>query len=303
MIVRRGAWIATLWMALGGAVALDAPASAASLDSYLVKPSQADPGVSQFDEPNVALRPSTVAPGAPLVVFLPGTSGKPANAMVLLKAAAQAGYPVIGLEYNDEPAVVQVCPKDPDPACSSDFRRMRMYGEGASKAVQNSKAEAVQTRLARLLAKLDKDHPGQGWGGYLKGDAPDWRKIVISGLSQGAGMAAWIARETPVARVVLFSSPWDFTLPGRKLAPWIDGPGATPSDRWYAAYNQREKTADLLAESYRRLRVPNDHVRVFTLDLPPGVGEGSPNPYHPVGVRDPRYLDDWLFLFGKPGEN
>lgn len=280
---------------------LIAPAAwAATVDSWLVKPSEADPRVSQFDEPNVVLHNRSAPAGAPLVVFLPGTNGKPRNAMVLLKAVSESGFSVIGLEYNDEPAVVQVCPRDPDPACSSDFRRMRTYGDGPSRAVTNSVAELIQTRLARLLIKLDKDHPGQGWGGYLKAGMPDWSRIVVSGLSQGAGMAAWIAQQTPVARVVLFSSPWDFTLPDRALAVWIDGPGATPPDRWYGAYNTREHTADLLARSYARLKIPADHIRVFDLDLPRGFGANSNNPYHPVGIRDPRYTGDWLFLFGRP---
>jgi len=282
------------------AMALASVASAAEPATYQVKPSEADPAVAQFDEPSLILRPASVGAGTPLVLFLTGTGGRPAGGRVLLKTVVEQGYPAISLAYNDVPAVVQVCPRDPDPACSSDFRRMRMFGDGPSKVVSNSRAESVQARLAALLVKLDKDHPGEGWGGYLKDGAPDWSRIVVSGLSQGAGMAAWIARQTPVARVVLFSSPWDFTAPGPKLAPWIDGPGATPPDRWYAAYNSREKTADLLVQSYRRLGVPADHVRVFTQDLPPGVKADGPNPYHPVGIRDERYAEDWRFLYGKP---
>lgn len=282
------------------AMALASVASAAEPATYQVKPSEADPAVAQFDEPSLILRPASVGAGTPLVLFLTGTGGRPAGGRVLLKTVVEQGYPAISLAYNDVPAVVQVCPRDPDPACSSDFRRMRMFGGGPSKVVSNSRAESVQARLAALLVKLDKDHPSEGWDGYLKNGAPDWSRIVVSGLSQGAGMAAWIARQTPVARVVLFSSPWDFTAPGPKLAPWIDGPGATPPDRWYAAYNSREKTADLLVQSYRRLGVPADHVRVFTQDLPPGVKADGPNPYHPVGIRDERYAEDWRFLYGKP---
>ncbi len=289
--------------ALLGALAaatLISAADAAEIQAWSLKSSAIDPSIAEFDEPNLILRPAKVAPGTPLVIFLPGTSGKPEGASALLKVIAAQGYPTIGLQYANIPAVVQVCPRDPDPACSSDFRRMRIRGDGPSRAVSNSRAASIEGRLAALLARLDKDHPGQGWGGYLKDGAPDWSRIVVSGLSQGAGMAAWIARETPVARVVLFSSPWDFTTPGRQLAPWIDGPGATPPERWYAAYNSRENTADLLAESYRRLGVPTTHVRIFSEALPEGFKGDGPNPYHPIGIRDPRYADDWRFLYGTP---
>jgi hypothetical protein len=296
MALRRKALIAVLC-----AVVTSSVASAAGIATYQVKPSDADPAVTQFDEPNLVLRPTQVAAVTPLVVFLPGTGGRPMGGRLVLQAAAEQGYPAIGLQYNNTPAVAQVCPRDPDPACSSDFRRMRLFGDGPSKAANNSRAESIQARLTALLIKLDKDHPSEGWGGYLKGGAPDWSRIVVSGLSQGAGMAAWIARQTLVARVVLFSSPWDFTQPGQTLAPWIDGPGATPAARWYAAYNSRENTADLLVQSYSRLGVPADHVRVFSLDLQPGAPENAQNPYHGAGIRDPRYIEDWRFLYGKPG--
>jgi len=297
---RERAAFAALVAAVLVSAALASTGRAAEIRIDGLRPSVIDPSITEFDEPNLVLRPARVAPGTPLVVFLPGTSGQPAGAGALLKVVAGQGYPVIGLEYANEPAVVQACPRNPDPACSSDFRRMRVRGDGPSSVVSNSRAASIQGRLAGLLARLDRENPAEGWGGYLKDGAPDWSRIVVSGLSQGAGMAAWIARETPVARVVLFSSPWDFTTPGRRLAPWIDGPGATPPERWYAAYNSRENTADLLAESYRRLGVPTTHVRIFSEALPEGFkGEGA-NPYHPIGIRDPRYADDWRFLYGTP---
>ena len=73
----------------------------------------------------------------------------------------------------------------------------------------------------------------------------------------------------------------------------------TPPDRWYGAYNKREKTADLLAKSYAALNIPADHILVFDLDLPANVDPSkSPNPYHATGIHDLRYMSQWRFLYG-----
>lgn len=289
--IRRGA--AALLLLAAGQAAAQQPVG------YAIIPSRADPAVKQFDDPSIAITSRTVAPDAPLAIFMPGTGGRPANAGVLLQAIANQGYRVLGLEYDDTPAVVQVCPRDPDPACSANFRDMRLTGTGPSRQVHNTPAESIVGRLVAALRLLDREHPGEGWGQYIDGDQPRWERILVSGLSQGAGMAAYIAQQHAVYRVVLFSSPWDFTA-GRKLAPWLSRPSATPPERWQAAYNARENTADLLAQAYPRLGIPAANVHVFRLDLPAGMRADGPNPYHAIGMRDPRYLPEWKEMFGSP---
>jgi pimeloyl-ACP methyl ester carboxylesterase len=278
-----------------------APALARAAEPMAVKPSQLDPQVREFDDNHLVI--PAKRPGAPLVVFMPGTGGKPENVIRLLKVIAEQGYAVIGLEYPNVPAVAQRCPRDPDHNCSADFRRMRLYGEGPSKMVSNTTGDSIQGRLTLLLRRLALEQPRAGWDRYLKGGAPDWARIVVSGHSQGSGMAAYLAKQTPVARVVLFSSPWDFTQPGEVIDPWLSGPSATPLERWYGAYNSREATADALARAYKALAIPPDHIRVFTLDLPLAMARAKgDNPYHSAGLRDPRYEDQWRFLYGKASE-
>ncbi len=200
------------------AIVLAAPAVAQSdLVVRQVVPSAADPGVRQFDAPSIAVAKPGLPATAPLVVYLPGTGGTPANLGGLLRVVAGQGYRVLGLEYNDVPAVVQICTRDPDPDCAADFREMRIAGAGKSKRVSNPPAEAIVARLVAALRALDKAAPGEGWGGYLDGGEPRWQRIVISGMSQGAGMAAFIAKHHTVRRAVLFSSPWETT--GANRAP------------------------------------------------------------------------------------
>jgi hypothetical protein len=265
---------------------------------YLVRPSEADAAVTQFDEPNVVAFRKDTSAGAQLAVFLPGTGGKPENVRLLLSVIAAQGYRAIGLEYDDEPAVVQTCPRDPNPACSADFRQERIFGDGDGSPVSNLPQETIVRRLVALLRYLDRQHPGEHWSRYLAGDEPGWSRIVISGLSQGAGMAAYIAKRKAVARVVLFSSPWDFIAPSRDLAPWISEPSITPPERWFAEYHRRENTAALIAQSYRLLRIPEANVQIFDLDLPDGMSRGG-NPFHGSTVRLQGYIPQWQTLYGR----
>jgi hypothetical protein len=210
------------------------------------------------------------------------------------------------LEYVDEPAVAQICPRDPDPNCSEKVRRKRIYGDDVTRLVDDRREQSIVARLTTLLAALDRDHPADGWSRYLQNGKPDWTRIAVSGLSQGAGMAAYIAQRTAVDRVVLFSSPWDNYGPRHTLAPWVTrGSGATPADRWYGAYHRNENTADIIARAYSALRVPRTHVHVFTLE--PAAAR-SDNPYHPSVVGNaatpraadgtPAYASEWRAMLG-----
>lgn len=270
-----------------------------------VKPSATDPAIQRFDSRHYVLFNADTGPNANLLVFLPGTHGTPPGPVRFLKAAADAGYRVISLDYNDEPAVNVYCPRRPDPQCTEKFRRMRIYGDGTalSPRIDNTPAESIINRLVKLLQYLDRQDPQQKWGDYLQDGAPDWERIALAGQSQGAGMAAFIAQRHEVARVILFSSPWDFTVTEgnvRRLATWLSGPGKTPPQRWYGGYHDQENMAGLIARAYAALRIPPDHIRVFKRDLPPAQQQaGNRNPFHGQGIRDPAYDQDRAFFLGR----
>lgn len=284
----------------------DDSAANPALVRYRVKPSSIDPSVRSFDFPHYVVFSKTVKADAPLLVFLPGTGGRPANTTAFENLAAEQGYRVIGLQYVDEPAVQQVCPRNPDPNCAEKVRRKRIFGEDETSLIDDPPDQSIEARLVKLLAALDHDHPGEGWGQYAKDGKPDWTKIAVAGLSQGAGMAAYIAQRTLVARAILFSSPWDNQGRHHDLAPWIErGNGATPRERWYAAYHAKENTADIIPRAYDALRVPRDHVHVLTLEPARRV---SDNPYHISVVGNaatprgpdgkPAYVEEWRAMLG-----
>lgn len=264
-----------------------------------VVPSVADPAVRQFDDASIAIADPALPRDAPLAVFLTGSFGKPENVMPMLETMAGQGYRVIGLAYNDAPAVLQVCARDPDPECSAKFRDARSFGDVPFVAVPNAPAEAIVPRLVAALRWLDKQQPAVGWGRYLDGDKLRWDRIAFGGLSQGAGMAAFIAKRYPLRRVVLFSSPWDFTGADRRPAPWLSTRSATPIDRWQAAYHQHEQAVPAIVRAYAALGLKSEQVSIFTLRLPEGTQPRGPNPYHPIGIRDLRYRPQWQAMWGR----
>lgn len=260
-----------------------------------VRPSSVDGRVHDFDEFNYVTYKDTDLSGRPLVVFLPGTNGKPDNLRMLLNNIETFDFPVVGLEYNNSPAVAQICPEDPSPECAAEFRRMRTFGGASSSPVFNKNYETVTARLHSLLSYLVESD--ERWRRYLKEDGINWQNIIISGFSQGAGMAAYIAKQEMVERVVLFSGPWDFVRPEEKPAPWLYQAGRTPNLRWFGAYHVKERTVRQIRGAYTALGIPNDHLIVFDHNIPSTIVPEVKNPYHVSTVRDPSNIDAWRALY------
>ena len=274
---------------------------------YTVAPNEADPGIARFLRGSVVIFDRAAGTSPPLLLFLPGTGGNPAAPRSFLNLAADRGYRVISLAYNNEPAAMQACARNPDPACSANFRQRRLFGDPTPSPADDQPAEAIVNRLTRLLQFLDRSHPGEAWGAYLASGAPDWTRIAVAGHSQGGGMAAFLAKRMPVARVILLSGPADYVWPDRRPAPWLAAPGATPGERWYGLYHGGEPLAPLLQQAYAALGVPPEHIRVVSLAAG-GPAAGPFDAFHVSVVADrvtpraadgsPAYAADWAFLLG-----
>ncbi len=284
--------------------ALIAPAALAQTRTYEIQPSSIDANVHNFDTPNVVIPNATVA-RAPMVLFLAAAGSKPTSSTEFLKFLAAQGYQVIGLTYDDTPAVDQSCATSPDQDCAEAFRRNRVEGEiddGHGKSpVATPFNETIAIRLNVLLHNLTLDKPEEGWDYYLDGDRIRWERIIVSGVGQGAGMAAYIAKKHNVNRVVLFSPPVDTTGPDNHLVQWLADPSATPADHWYAEYHANEPTAALLKSAYATMQIPADHIHIFSQTLPSNV-HGT-NPFQITTIRDARYSADWQAMFGQAASN
>jgi len=276
----------------------------------LIKSTDTNPAIQHSTGTDVVLRPAKLK-DAPLLLWIPGTSGHPERYLPFLNVIASQGYRVIGLPYNTAPSITDSCAALLDPACPEQLRTLRTWGSDVSTpapvaAIPSANvptAESITGRLVALLQLLATGHPEEGWQTFLTSDnKPVWSKIAVAGQSQGAGMAALIAKKERVPRVILFSNPADTTggLDNPQLARWLTWPSATPMDRWYAERNSREPLNGTLTKTYAALKIPPAHIHVFSLDLPPDAKQDDPGAYHMTNIQDPRYIPEWKLLFGTP---
>jgi len=237
---------------------------------YLVRPHDTDPQIDHFLKDHYVLYSRAVPQNGKLFIFFPGTWARPFLYQRLLDEAARAGYKAIGLEYPDDTmqptasAVGQICARDPNPDCSARVRAVRIDG-GAAAGVQVSRPNGIQNRLEKLLRYLAERYPADGWAGFLVGGHVNWARTALGGHSQGAGMAAFLAKVHPVTRVALWSGPGDYVAATRGAAPWMMAPSATPADRWYGVVHVAEAGAGRLLAGYDALGVPG----------PPGIADVS----------------------------
>jgi hypothetical protein len=297
-----------------GAAAADAASQTFQLAGGVVHeiaPSDTDSRIQRYTQNNLALFKHGVASKAELLVFFSGTGGTPMSGWPFLQAGADAGYRVIGLQYDNGLSVPQACGKNLDAACSDRFREKRIFGDGVSNEIDDLPAESIVNRLTKLLQYLDAHHHQEGWGQYLRNGEPDWQRMAFSGHSQGGGMAAYIAKKESVARVIVLSGAWDRVEETKALAPWITSRSATPLDRWYGAYHQKESKADAMKIAYAALGIPAEHIRVLMLEPnPQNKMDPRSDVYHMSMVASqvtPRgadgnfaYASDWAFLLGGP---
>lgn len=208
----------------------------ASVEVRRVWPRSTDPSIDSPIEPHlVAIAPDVPKLGT-LFVYLPGTLGRADEARHLTELAAARGMHAVGLRYPNGVAVQQLCASDPDTTCFERVRAEVITGEDRHIGVTVSRSDGILNRVDKLVAYLAGQRPAEGWGSFLRDGRADWSRTIVAGTSQGGGMAAMIARDRVVERVVMLASPVEsFVAQGtRRAAPWTYQPHATPADRYFA---------------------------------------------------------------------
>ncbi|WP_405608050.1 BPSS1187 family protein [Polaribacter sp. Asnod1-A03] len=260
-----------------------------------IKPSDTDSKITEANTPHlVAYNPE--ARQGKLLFFMPGTGGVALKGpKKLFATAVSQGYHVINISYINRPAVAQICRREnlaKNSKCTSEFRTKRLYGNNDFSLINDEPQDAIISRLTKLLIYLSKTDKAGNWGVYLKDGKPKWSEIAVSGQSQGGGMAAFIAKEHLVARVIDFSGGWDYATKN-KIAGWYFDKSVTPVNLWYGTYHVTEPKAKTIKETYDAMEIPENHIYPFNLPVPEGK-KGHSN-----GVRNIGYVDQWIELLGK----
>ncbi len=258
-----------------------------------IKPSLTDGTITNTDVPHyIKYKPSNAQ--SKLLLFLPGTNGIPEKGpMQLFNTAIAQGYKVINLSYINEQAVARYCRGENlknDPDCTEKFRTQRIFGTQLSTFIPDEPQDAIINRFVKLLVYLIKVDPKGKWGEYLDGDQPNWNIITLAGQSQGGGMAAFMAKQIKVNRVITFSGGWDYSKE-KEIAKWYASESVTPPNRWFGVYHTKEPMAATLAESYQAMAIPDNHI--FPLDLQIREGKKA----HGEGIRNITYEGMWKHLF------
>lgn len=214
------------------------------VSEHVISPKTTDSAISTaFDDHYVYVNGS-VPSEADLFVFLPGTGGKPADTKLILQLASTSGFHAIGLMYPANNPLYALCPVvNTDPECHGKIRREIVTGEDASTLVSVSRADSIENRLIKLLQHLATAYPTEGWGNWIVVGEPNWRRIRLSGWSQGGGHAAYIGKSRELAGVIAFSSPQDWDLRLDRAAPWIGSTQATPPSRYFGFSHVQDATA------------------------------------------------------------
>lgn len=265
---------------------------AAAERQLLVAPVSTDAELRSDEPPHlVRYEPTRRAPSpAPLLVWLPGTGGKPVTAPAdFFDTALQQGYRVLALSYLNTPAVGQVCVGRVLRAhlhCAQDMRQQRVWGDAPTSLIEDRAVDAIVPRLSRLLQYLARQDAQAQWQQYLdEAQQPRWEYVVLAGQSQGGGMAAFIAQTRRVAGVLLFSGGWDRGADG-DIARWYGREPLTPPQRWHATFHVDERQAPTMAQIYRRLGIPR--AQIHALSLPPLRGNA-----HTDAIANPAYRALW----------
>jgi hypothetical protein len=212
-----------------------------------VDPSTTGPGITNSTGQHFVVAPALWNRTGILLVFLPGTGGRPDFYTRIARHAAERGHHAVGLAYPNAEAVNDLCASAPSSTCQEEVRVEIITGAPRSSLVSVDVANSIDNRLRALLSWLDRTFPTEGWSAFLTNGEPRWDRVIVAGHSQGGGHAAMIARLRVVHRAVLFAA----TEP----APWTTSSFATSRSQLYGFVHRLEPSYAGITASWRLMDI------------------------------------------------
>lgn len=205
-----------------------------------VKPSDTDKAITQFDGPHLVYFNRNAKPRNELLIFLPGTNGKPGGTNLFCQTAADLGYHVLALAYPTNVPATAVR-NEQDPRAFENFRLEIIEGRDLSTFVSVDRTDSIENRLIKAVRHLSRIQPKRGWTQFLtEAGQPKWRKIAVTGHSQGGGHAALIATRHRVARAIMTGAPKDYDRVRNAPAAWYTSP-KTPISGFFTFNHELDK--------------------------------------------------------------
>ncbi len=223
------------------------PFKATTYYSYLVSPPSTDEEIQSAFFHSAYVDTRTSLQGK-LFLFLGGTGSTPQNYSSINKTATKLGYHVINLSYQNTVSE-QACKDRTDSKCFANYHEEMIFGGTQSDLVNVNAANSISNRILKVLQRLHKLNANNGWNQFFDGSELVYSKFVLAGHSQGGGHAAYLAQKFSVDRVVLFSSPNDYSNVNSQPASWCRNEFATSSERFYGLTHKRDD-ALLISKQY-----------------------------------------------------
>lgn len=240
----------------------------------------------------------------PLLLFLPATGANTDIYTMFEQTAAASGYHVIAMPYANLRTERSICLSNT--ACYGDVRAEQLSGTPSGYLPQIAQAAAIKMSLPSALTQLAHQDPSGQWGRYMKAGMIDWSNIVVAGHSQGGGLAAYIAHQTVVKGVIMFSSPNDTFPRTQAVADWLKSPNATPPSRYYGFYDTHDSYAASTTTAWGTMLpgisiAKSDNVQTLQGQLLSTAVIHFPDRLtaHFAVVRDGAYRPVWNYLLEK----
>jgi hypothetical protein len=214
----------------------------AQVQTFYVKPIQTDINYSPTEDSNsVSFNPNIQM--NKLFLFIGGTGSSSSTDYVALRLhAANLGYHCINLSYPNTVAAASLA-NSSDSLVFDKYRQEVCFGTPLSNNVSIDSLNSIYTRTLKLLQYLNTTYPSQNWGQFLiSSTVPDWSKIIVSGHSQGAGHACYLAKQYDVDRVLMFSGPNDFSNFYTNSAHWLRQNGTTDISKHFVYLSLLDET-------------------------------------------------------------
>jgi len=214
------------------------------VSTYFVQPEETDSGYSAAED-SMAI---SIKPGAQLnklYLFIGGTRSSSSEAYTGLRLhAASLGFDFVNLSYPNTVAAASL-DNNNDSLAFNNYRQEICFGTPISDAVTVDSLNSIATRTLKLIQYLSTANPSENWGQYLATpNTIDWTKVVVGGHSQGAGHAAYLAKQFLVDRVLMFAGPNDYSTRFSNSANWLRIPGETPVKNHFAYLSLNDEVVD-----------------------------------------------------------
>jgi hypothetical protein len=255
-----------------------------------------------------------------LLFYMVGTINYPGSDLLFTKLAANNGYHVISIVYENNTSAKSACFTDNDTTCYENFHKEIIFGTPLSAAVNVDSAHSIYNRILKQLIYLDNTYPSENWGQFLSGNTIDWTKVITAGHSQGSGHAAYLGHIYPVQRVLMFSGPNEYMDNYNRIAPWFATNNITSDANYYSFGNTNDEVSfDDQLQVWNKIGLNNfgDTINVLQNNCPysnrrmlytDSLVTGSITPNHNSTMVDnytpvdgngvPLYEEVWKYMLG-----